>query len=186
MSKRLFLAIRIPIDEEISSYLSEYQRQFGFAKMRWVEDKYLHLTLKFFGNTDIKTSQEIQKSLEKVLKYTPKFTFSISKLSVFGSKNAPTVLWWGVFEEEFVKNLASILQNEFDKIGLFADRQNFVPHITLARIIKTNSRQFFQKQLKRFSKFDSIEIAVDRIVLLESKLTNKNPEYIQVAEYKLI
>lgn len=186
MSKRLFLAIRIPIDKEISSYLSEYQRQFGFAKMRWVEDKYLHLTLKFFGNINLKTSKEIQKSLGKVLKNTPKFTFSISKLSVFGSKNAPSVLWWGVLEEEFIKNLASNLQSEFDKIGLYADRQNFVPHITLARIIKTNSGNFFQKQLKRFSKLNPMEINVEKIVLLESKLTNKNPEYIQIAEYKLI
>jgi len=185
MSKRLFLAIRIPIDEEISNYLSEYQRQFGFSKMRWVEDNYLHLTLKFFGNTDSKTSQEIQKSLEKVFKNMPKFNFSISKLAVFGSKNAPSVLWWGVLEEEFIKNLATILQNEFDEIGLCSDRQNFVPHITLARIIKTNSGQFFQKQLKRFSKLEPIEITVDRIVLLESRPTNKNPEYIQVSEYLL-
>lgn len=185
MTKRLFLAIRIPIDELIYTYLSEYQYQFSFSKMRWVEGNNLHLTLKFFGKTDLKSSQEIQELLENVLKTIPKFTISISKLSVFGSKNAPSVLWWGVLEEDFIKNFASILQNEFDNIGLYADRQNFVPHITLARIIKTNSGQFFQKQLTRYSSFEPIEITVDRIVLLESRLTNKNPEYIQVSEYLL-
>jgi 2'-5' RNA ligase len=186
MSKRLFLAIRMPVSTEISDYLSEYQQQFAFAKMRWVEGDMLHLTLKFFGKTDALSIEKLQKSLKKALQEQKKFQISITKLSVFGSKNAPKVFWWGIEEEDFIKELASYLQLEFDKLGLFADRQNFVPHITLARIIKTNSSKFFQKQLKRYSNIEPIKIAVSKIVLLESRSTNKNPEYIKVADYELI
>jgi 2'-5' RNA ligase len=186
MSKRLFLAIRIPVNTAIREYLSEYQHQFAFAKMRWVDGDMLHLTLKFFGKVDALSIEKLQKSLKLALQKQEKFQISISKLSVFGSKNAPIVFWWGIEEEDFIKGLASSLQLEFDKLGLFADRQNFVPHITLARIIKTNSSNFFQKQLKRYTDLEPIIIPVSRIVLLESRPTNKNPEYIKVADYKLI
>ncbi len=186
MSKRLFLAIRIPIDENINAYLSEYKHQFEFAKMRWVDGDMLHLTLKFFGKVDSRRIDKLQKSIELVLLRQEKFNISITKLAVFGSKNTPKVLWWGITDEEFIKKLTTKLQYEFDKLDFFADRQNFVPHITLARIITTNSGRFFQKQLRRFAVIEPIEIPVSRIVLLESRPTNRNPEYIEVSDYELV
>ncbi len=185
MSRRLFLAIRIPVEEKIRDYITDYQHQFGFCKMRWVDEEYLHITLKFFGKTDEKTYNKIKKTIGNALINQSKFTFSISKLAIFGSKNSPKTLWWGINEEDYIKQLASKLQNEFDTIGIFADRQNFVPHISLARIIKLNSTTFFQKQLKSHNNVGPIEIKVDRIVLMESKLTTTKPEYIEIAEYLL-
>ncbi len=183
--KRVFLAIRIPFSEIINIQTSDYQKQFGFMNIRWVEPKYLHMTLKFFGPTSDKRIEKIRKSIEKALVGKNKFEFSVTKLRMFGSKNSPKVLWWGIDKESELKSLVAGLQNEFDTIGLYSDRQNFVPHITLGRITKVNSQSFFQKQIKRFSETEIIKVDVNTIVLMESRINESGPEYIEIAKFNL-
>ena len=183
--KRIFLAIRVPLNDQILSYVSDYHQQFGFMNIRWVKSEYLHMTLKYFGPTDDKSIERIKIMLEKVLKSEESFNINISKLKMFGSKSSPKSLWWGIEEEEKLKDLVHILQRGFDKLGLFVDRQNFVPHITLGRIIKVNSNSFFQKQLSKFSILDPISINVKSLILLESRISKHGPKYIELAEFKL-
>lgn len=183
--KRVFLAIQIPFSEIIDIQTSDYQKQFGFMNIRWVEPKYLHMTLKFFGPTSDNRIEKIKKSLENVLVRQNKFEFSITKLRMFGSRNSPKVLWWGIDKESELKSLVASFQKELDTLGLYSDRQNFVPHITLGRIIKVNSQAFFQKQIKRFSETEIINVDVNTIVLMESRITELGPEYIEIAKFNL-
>ena len=183
--RKIFLAIRIPNNPITDTMVNELQRNFKFMDARWVESKFLHMTLKFFGPLNDKRIKKVTELLSKYLKAHQGFEMNISKLAMFGSRGAPKVLWLGIEEEKQLKDIAQGIQLELDKIGLYTDRQNFVPHISLARIEKTNSNSFFQKQMKRFKEISISPIKVNSIVLLESIISNKGVEYILVKEFEL-
>jgi len=181
--KKVFLAIRIPITTEIESYLANYRCVFGFVDMRWNESRYLHLTLKYFGPTSEKRIKRINNLLNEFVKEENSFDFNIVKLGIFGSKYAPKVMWWGIDEEEMMKELFYKTEKELSKIGIYADRQNFVPHITLARIKRVESKPFFQRQMQKHKKVEGIDIKVKSLVLLESKRVEDGVEYVELGEF---
>ena len=183
--KQVFLAIRLAHSPIIKSYYTEYQSQFGFAKLRWVEPKFLHITLKYFGSKSDSDIKKVIYALDAVLKSVKSFQINVSKLRVFGSSYARSVLWWGIKEEEYVKDIAAEIQFKLDKIGMLADNQNFVPHISLARIITLNSKPFFQKQLKRLAVPKGISQIIESFVLLETKISAHGPEYIELHRFHL-
>ncbi|RLD43892.1 MAG: RNA 2',3'-cyclic phosphodiesterase [Bacteroidetes bacterium] len=183
--RKIFLAIRIPIDPLSEVMIKELHRNFNFMDVRWIEPKYLHMTLKFFGPTNEKRIHKISESLQELFNDQKSIELTISKLAMFGSRGAPKVLWLGINEESQMKDFAKSIQENLDKIGLYADRQNFVPHISLGRIIKTNSSSFFQKQMKKYKIIELSSLMINEIVLLESIITNKGVDYKLISSFKL-
>ncbi len=183
--KKLFLAIRIPITNELEGIIKNLRRNFGFMEMHWIEPQYMHMTLKFFGPTSFKREKKIIDSLSLLFAETKAFEMSICKLAMFGSRGAPKVLWLGIEQEQELKDLVENIQTEIDKIYSYKDNQNFVPHISIGRIIKTNSNPTFQKQLKKFRDIDYPTFNVSNIVLLESIIGNNEVEYKEVNKFNL-
>ncbi len=181
--KKIFLAINIPISPECNSQIDTLHRNFNFMKIRWVEPQYMHLTLKYFGPTDDSTIAKIIDILEGFLSSQTPFALQINRLAMFGSKGAPRVLWLGIEEEEMLKELVHNIQKKLNKLGLYSDNQNFVPHISIGRIIKTNSNSFFQKQIKKFQYFPQQHIEIKSVALLESIISNSGVEYRVVKEF---
>lgn len=184
--KKLFLAIRVPINIELEAIIKDMRRNFGFMEVHWIEPKYLHLTLKFFGPTSDKRSKKIIDLLSQLFEDTKVFDVTICKLAMFGSRGAPKVLWMGIEQEQELKDLVKSIQSEIDKIYTYKDNQNFVPHISIGRIIKTNSNPTFQKQLKKLRDIDYPTFKVDNIVLLESIIGKNEVEYKEVECFKLL
>ena len=184
--RKIFLAIRIPIDPMVELMVNELQRNFNFMDVRWVEPQYLHMTIKYFGPTSEKRIKKIVELLSAHLQNNGSFTLSINKLGMFGSRGAPKLLWLGIKEEQQLTDLAKNIQSQLDTLGIYADRQNFVPHITLGRIVKTNSNKFFQKQMAKFKTIDMHPIDVPNIVLLESIISEKGVNYKQIEIFDLI
>ena len=184
--KRVFLAIKIPHNKLLYNNLTLYRNLFNFAKMRWIDIDKLHMTLKFFGPIPEDHLNLVHEILSISLKDTESFKISINKLGIFGSSYSPQVLWMGIKEEEFTHKLFNRLQKEFDKISYTSDRQNFVPHITIARISNVVSRTYFQQLLDRHKKIEEIELTIDSIHLLESIISkNKGASYKELFTYKL-
>jgi 2'-5' RNA ligase len=183
--KKVFLAIRIPINTKIESYLTDYKKSFSFVDMRWNESRYLHLTLKYFGPTSEKRIKKLEKLFSELFREQGVLRFSIVKLGVFGSKYAPKVMWWGIEEEEMMKELFYKIEESLKSIGIHSDRQNFVPHITLARIKNVISKPSFQYQMKKYKEVKPIEVEVSDIVLLESKRVEEGVEYLEIAKFTL-
>ncbi len=184
--QKLFLAARLTTSPTIEAYLTEYHRQFGFAKMRWIEPQYLHITLKFFGPTDNNTAQKIIDVVNETTRQMEPINLNITKLNIFGSKHAAKVLWWGIDEEALLTTTAQHLQTGFNTIGLYADRQNFVPHISLARIIDVRTKSFFQKQLSKYHLLEpTIPFNINSLLLMESKISRQGVAYSEIARFQL-
>ena len=183
--KRVFLAIRFSENEFLGQYINTIQSQLRAEKIKWIDSNNIHLTLKFFGPIEESLLKKIKISLENALKSQQTFEISFNKLGIFGSKYQPRVLWMGLQNDEKIINLESIISQELTKIGITTDRQNFVPHLSIARIKHLASKKYFQSVIDRHNDFDSKEILIDRIFLYQSILRPEGPIYKVLKEFKL-
>jgi len=174
---RLFIAIDLP--KEIKDELYNIQKNLnkGFAKIKWVSKKNLHLTLKFLGETEVDID-EIDEKLQKI-KFD-KFNLELDKFGFFSNNDKVNVLWVGVKPKENLINLQQEVDSEL--FGLFKKDQRFTPHLTLGRV------KFVKKEKEFFDCLENVSVKplkfeVKGFGLFESKLTKDGSQYRLIKEY---
>jgi len=183
--KRVFLAIRFSGNKFLKQYINEIKSNLMAENIKWIEAGNVHITLKFFGPTAKKELEKIKKELELVLKNENSLQVNFNKLGVFGSKYQPRVLWMGMENVADILELQNKIAVALEGIGINADRQNFVPHLTIGRIKRLQSKKYFQSVVDRYKEFNSGSILIDRLYLYESILRKEGPEYRVLKEYVL-
>lgn len=175
--KRLFAAIKIKPSSNFLEISDALKKGLKHEKIKWVEPNNLHLTLKFFGETQEDKIPEIVNALKLGLEKHNKFSLQISTLGIFGSKYNPKLIWVGLQPTDPLIQLVSSVHTELDKIGYFQDRQNFVPHLTLGRIKNLSDKNLFQNIISKHRENYFQEICVKEVYLFESTLTKDGPLY---------
>jgi len=181
--KRVFLAIHIKDTVIISQVINILKSELMAENISWAEPQNLHLTLRFFGPTENSLLKKIENQLEVSLQNQKPFPISFDKLGIFGSKYQPRVLWMGMDRNEHLEKLHETVNKGMEEIGLSSDRQNFVPHITLGRIKKLQSKKYFQSVIDRYKEFGMHEMLIDRVFLYESIMKKSGVEYRVLKEY---
>ncbi len=177
--KRLFVAIHIQPNASYIQLQSKISSALKHEKIKWVEPKNMHLTLKFLGETDERKIPALQKAMDQAVTKSNIFTVYIENMGVFGSRYDPKVLWFGIRKSEELMLLWKQVIEEFEKIGWVPDRQNFVPHLTIGRIKEISDKRLFQKIIQPFKDVDIQQLEVDEIILYESILNREGPIYIK-------
>ena len=183
--KRLFVAIKIEPNErflEIYNHLNGYLK---YESLRFVETDKIHLTLRFLGETPETKIVEIEKALSEVAEKSSPFSLNINKIGVFGSSYNPRVLWMGIDKDVSLTLLHKNIEKNLAKIGFYSDRQNFVPHITLARIKQLKDLKLFQKIIAPYNEIEIMSQPINSFTLYESILNPKGPTYIPLNRYVL-
>ncbi len=183
--KRLFVAIKIQPDEAFLRQFHELQNRLQHERIKWVEEHNIHVTLKFFGETEKERIPEINRVLEGVAADTNIFSFSLKKLGVFGSSYDPRVVWVGIEPYADLAHIMTVLRNKMSVIGYEPDRQNLVPHLTLGRIKFLKDKKSFQQIIDQNKDISSQEITVDRFILFESILKKEGPVYLTHKTFQL-
>jgi 2'-5' RNA ligase len=124
---RLFTAIEIP--EAIRLRLSLIRAPLGGAK--WIEPEDMHITLRFAGDIDGRTADELVEFLDGIR--AEPFPVTIAGVGAFGGRD-PRVLWAGVEAGEPLDVLYRANERSARAAGLEADGRAFKPHVTLARM----------------------------------------------------
>ena len=176
MSKRLFIAFKIkPQKNLLQTYYELKQNLEG--KIKWVDDRNFHITVKFLGETDENLIPEISNILTSIAEKYPKFNISIENIGTFPNPFKPRVLWFGVKTDEFVPQMAKEIDFELTRLDFEEENRIFTPHLTVARIkflknidtlqgfIEENSGKIFQKDL------------IKELILYESILQPQGPVY---------
>lgn len=169
--KRLFLAIPF---EDCSAFVDLSQRlksKLNFERINWVNPENTHLTLKFIGNTHTAEIPKIVGKTTDIISKHRSFTLDFNKTGIFGSRYEPRVLWLGMAKESpELLQLANDVLDGFDEIGFLRDRQNFVPHLTIARIKQLNDKPYFQKVINEIEQKTYLKSTVSKVILFESIL----------------
>lgn len=175
--KRLFAAIKIHPAPDFIRIYTEIQNSMRINNIKWVDVNNIHITLKFFGETEESRISEINKALAEVASHNSSFVINLKNSGIFGSSYNPRVVWFGIEKNPALEKLAEEVLEAMDITGFERDRQNFVPHLTVGRIKMINDRKTFQDVIDRYKFADIQDEKVDRFILCESILKPRGPEY---------
>jgi RNA 2',3'-cyclic 3'-phosphodiesterase len=174
---RLFIAIRPP--EPIRDLLIDAMDD--SADFRWQTDEQLHLTLRFVGEVERPTANDLADALSGIR--TEPFELRIAGAGRFEQRNSGA-LWAGVEPKAPVAALAAKIERVCQSVGLAAERRAFHPHITLARWKGRRTREV-QAYLERTAGLSSDPFAIGAFTLFESRLSRHGAHYEEVATYPL-
>lgn len=158
---RLFTALEIPRNAALSLSLLRG----GIHGARWIDVENYHMTLRFIGDVDGRTADEIVDRLDRVDR--PEFQIGLSGIGSFGSKK-PHSIWAGVTPSYELQALQAEIERICQRIGLPSDPRKFMPHVTLARL-KTARLDDVARYLAARGDFYSSPFTVGRFVLMSSK-----------------
>ena len=180
MSERLlrtFISVTLP--KKIVS-LSEMLQTTVISKkanIKWVYPGNIHLTLKFLGHTPFEAADEINEVLEKMVVNHSGMELNINETGCFPKIERPRVLWLGVGGQvSQLQGFVADLNTKLEKLGFPLDENEYIPHITLARI------KYPPKDTPDISNFintsyDPIKFNINRIRFMSSELFPNGPIY---------
>ncbi len=183
--KRIFLAIKITPNIKFNELYQSLRKDLMNERIKWINPTNLHLTLKFFGETEDVKITEINTLIDTIVSNTNSFSFEISNLGIFGSSYQPKVIWLGINESSELVYLANTILNSLETIGFERDRQNFVPHLTLGRINYLTDKEMFKKIISKHNISAIQTVNVNEIFLFESILRKEGAIYNIMNSYRL-
>jgi RNA 2',3'-cyclic 3'-phosphodiesterase len=184
--KRLFAAVKIHPSPEFLKTYNSLKTSLKFCRITWVKPESIHVTLKFFGETEESRIPGISRVLKEVASQHQPFTSELVNVGIFGSSYNPKVIWFGIEKSEPLKKLGIDVLQSVEAIGWEPDRQNFVPHLTVGRIKEVPDKQLFQKMIDEHKHDWLQEFSVVEFNLYESILLKEGPLYKVVESYKLV
>lgn len=181
---RIFIAINLPAD--IKKVLDRYQAKYPELPAKWMSQSNMHITLEFLGDL---TDQEIGDTCRIAKEVAQKHSaFSINLNSVsYGPKNKmpPKMIWVNGEKSKELAELKNDLQNSLlesvrfapDVQSLPAGRQEFTPHITLARISEWQFRSIEPEEVPEINEGLDLMFTVESIEVMESINKRGGPVY---------
>ena len=183
--KRLFAALKIYPDNGFLLSYRNLKAGFRHEPIKWVEEYNIHITLKFFGETEESRIPEICSTLRELAGKRSPMTIRLTGLGIFGSSYAPKVIWVGIDPVEELSELMKQVHTGLAGAGFEPDRQNLVPHLTLGRVKLLHDKILFRRTLDQFRTMASLPLPISEIILYESILRREGPQYIALDKFPL-
>ena len=168
---RTFVAISLP--REIVSFLKNIQDEIKRKDINasFARPETMHITLKFIGNTMKQDIETIAEAMRKTAKFHKSFLLSAGGIGIFPSKKKPGIIWAGVKGEiRRLKKMQCDLETDLDLAGFKKETKKFNPHITLARLRKSQNTSTIIQLTDDFKDHVSKSFPCPAIDLFQSEL----------------
>lgn len=182
---RSFIAVELPA--EIKLALVKMQSQLksgGGERIKWVDPRIMHLTLKFLGNIDTALTGNIAAALEEACCEVSPFPIELGGLGVFPNARRVQVVWVGLKGEvEKLGRLQKSIDAVLAPLGFTAENRLFAPHLTLARVREEagpEERQLLGQLVAATVPEGGGSFKVDAVHLMRSQLTGNGPIYTRI------
>ena len=153
----------------------------GLPGARWIDPENYHLTLRFIGDVDSTVAHEVALMLEQVKRAS--FELRFDGLSSFGGRK-PRAVVAAVALSQALLDLQAEHERLLGRIGLEPEGRKYIPHVTLARLRQSSSRQVAD-YLSGRGLFRSPPFAVDHFVLFSSRASVGGGPYVVEAAFPL-
>ena len=174
---RLFAALQLP--DELRLALGRLRA--GIQGARWIDPQEIHLTLRFIGEVDGATADDVAMALGGVA--APAFPVTLSGVGQFGD-GKPHTLWAGVAPCEPLKRLATKIDQALQRVGLPPEGRRYTPHVTLARM-KDPPRARIVEFLAEHGLFRAAAFCADHFTLFSSHQGHGGAHYVAEAHFPL-
>jgi 2'-5' RNA ligase len=163
--RRLFVAIAI--SDKIKEEMQKFRKEMADLPVRWLALNDLHITLvpPFYAvNVDI-----VKKQLRRV-KYDKFCRICFQNISFGPNSRQPRLIWaCGEAPKALLK-----IKKQVDRVFSIKEKRNFKLHLTLARFKISDYKLFAKKKIYKEIYWEQV---VEKIVLMESFLNNKEARY---------
>lgn len=188
MSQRIRSFIAVDIDDPVLvDKIARIQLSIADtgAKLKLVERKNFHITLKFLGEIPQSLVDRVIEALKKISFNS--FYIELKGVGAFPSLTRPRVIWIGVskgFEE--LKKVHEKVEKELSRIGFPRNREEFVAHLTIARVKGSYNLSRLSAVLRELQDIEVGEFKVSSIRLKKSTLTPRGPIYSTLYEQRAL
>jgi 2'-5' RNA ligase len=174
---RLFTGLEIPSD--IGQALSSLRG--GLPGARWIDPENYHLTLRFIGDVDDTVAHEVGSLLGRVKRGA--FDLHLDGLTSFGGRK-PRAVVANVAPAQALLDVQAEQERLMQRIGLEPEGRKYTPHVTLARLRESSSRDVAEYLAAR-GFFRTSPFKVSRFVLFSSRASVGGGPYVVEASYPL-
>ncbi len=174
---RLFTGLEIP--PSVAQSLAMMRG--GLPGARWIDPENYHLTLRFIGDIDDALARDIAGLLGRAQR-TP-FELRLDGLSSFGGRK-PRAVVAAIPQVSPLMELQAEHERLLQRLGLEPEGRKYTPHVTLARLRDSSSRQVADYLTER-GHYRSPTFQVSRFVLFSSRASIGGGPYIVEAAYPL-
>jgi 2'-5' RNA ligase len=109
-------------------------RQAPRARLRWIPEDNLHLTLWFLGDVDEPRASRLMDVLRQPFRTAP-FTARLTGLGAYPPAGDPRVIWQGIDDgREGLRSLYAELAERLPALGFDPENRPYSPHVSLARV----------------------------------------------------
>jgi 2'-5' RNA ligase len=175
--QRIFTALEIPGDVR---HALDMQRG-GLPGARWIDPENYHLTLRFIGDVDDMLAREVAFMLGQVRRTELELRFD--GLSSFGGRR-PRAVVATLAQTPALMELQAEHERLMRRVGLEPEGRKYTPHVTLARLRDSSSRQVADYLATR-ALMAPLPFKVARFVLYSSRTSVGGGPYVVEAAYPL-
>lgn len=166
-------ALKVQLDAITQSLRRKTQ-----AKVGWVRKENLHITLKFLGEINTTSVEDLKKAAEAALDGLTCFELTLDKLGVFPDLRKPRVIWIGSTQvPEAALELHAALEERLTRLGFAPEDHKYTPHITLGRVKEISKSEAEQLAQQMQTIAFSYTAKAEGITLMESRLTPSGSIY---------
>src|SRR5215813_12825943 len=153
----------------------------GLPGARWIEPENYHVTLRFIGDIDAISANEIASMLLRVNRKP--FEVKLQGLTSFGGRK-PRAVVASIEPSRPLIELQAELERMMQRMGLDPEGRKFTPHVTLARLHDASSWDVADYLSVR-GYFPSRVFTADRFVLFSSRASTGGGPYVVEDSYDL-
>lgn len=167
---RLFTAIELP--ETLRQRMAILCA--GVPGARWVTPENMHVTLRFIGEVDGGTFQDIAEALGDI--EAPAFEIELEGIGFFGTGKTPRSIHVNIARNPAVTHLRDKIESRLVRMGLAREERKFIPHVTLARLKGTHSERI-GAYITHNNLFRAGPVPVEHFTLFSSFTSHNGPIY---------
>ena len=174
---RLFTGLEVPRETGMSLSMMRG----GLPGARWIDPENYHITLRFIGDIDDRLAHEIAMLLDGVKRRA--FEVRFDELASFGGRK-PRAVIAAIDPVAPLIELQAEHERLMQRVGLEPEGRKYTPHVTLARLRESSSRQVAD-YLSARGPVRVTPFAASRFVLYSAKASVGGGPYVVEAAYPL-
>ncbi|MFD1697638.1 RNA 2',3'-cyclic phosphodiesterase [Roseibium aestuarii] len=174
---RLFTGLEIPA--ETGLFLSMLRG--GLKGARWIDPENYHITLRFIGDIDDRTADEVVDALDRIRRDPVRI--ELSGLGSFGN-GRPHAVWARVAPSPALAELQAEQERILQRLHLPPERRKYMPHVTVARC-KTSTNEEVARWLTERGSFHAPTFTAGRFVLYSSRSSIGGGPYVVEESFPL-
>jgi 2'-5' RNA ligase len=175
--RRIFTGIEIP--DHVAQSLAMLRG--GLPGARWIDPENYHVTLRFIGDVDDSLAQDVASMLGNVRR--PELDLRFDHLKSFGGRK-PRAIVAALVPTRGLIELQAEHERLMQRVGLAPEGRKYTPHVTLARLRDSSSRQVADYLATR-ALLQPLPFKASRFVLFSSRASSGGGPYLVEAAYPL-